>query len=152
DPIGFAAHDSNLYRYLANDPTALTDPTGQAALLGYIPLLTQGKYTFITRETEGYAKWRMVHWKMILTFTAFPGFAGLYLFAKLKFIFQNSFLPMPIGLGTPPGIIDQGQFHGGEVDAGDQYEELNIPLQLRVICSQRGWLSAGGSGTRLNKQ
>jgi RHS repeat-associated protein len=28
DPIGFAGGDPNLYRYVANDPTLLTDPSG----------------------------------------------------------------------------------------------------------------------------
>ncbi len=31
DPIGFAAGDSDLYRYLGNDPSASTDPTGLSA-------------------------------------------------------------------------------------------------------------------------
>jgi uncharacterized protein RhaS with RHS repeats len=29
DPIGFQARDGNLYRYVENDPTNATDPTGQ---------------------------------------------------------------------------------------------------------------------------
>jgi RHS repeat-associated protein len=29
EPLGFSAGDSNLYRYVANQPTALTDPGGQ---------------------------------------------------------------------------------------------------------------------------
>ncbi len=28
DPIGFEAGDSNLYRYVANNPTNHTDPSG----------------------------------------------------------------------------------------------------------------------------
>src|SRR5205085_3754204 len=28
DPLGFAAGDGNLYRYVGNDPTVRTDPTG----------------------------------------------------------------------------------------------------------------------------
>jgi uncharacterized protein RhaS with RHS repeats len=31
DPLGFAAGDTNLYRYVHNDPTDLTDPTGLQA-------------------------------------------------------------------------------------------------------------------------
>ena len=30
DPLGFAGGDSNLYRYVGNDPTGLTDPNGTA--------------------------------------------------------------------------------------------------------------------------
>src|ERR1700722_8006947 len=30
DPIGFAAGDANLYRYVGNDPTNNTDPSGLA--------------------------------------------------------------------------------------------------------------------------
>ena len=29
DPLGFDAGDGNLYRYIANDPTNATDPSGQ---------------------------------------------------------------------------------------------------------------------------
>lgn len=32
DPIGFAAADTNLYRYVFNNPTNLTDPTGESAV------------------------------------------------------------------------------------------------------------------------
>lgn len=32
DPIGFAGGDSNLYSYVGNSPTNLTDPTGQVAV------------------------------------------------------------------------------------------------------------------------
>ena len=31
DPLGFAAGDANLYRYVGNDPPDLTDPTGLQA-------------------------------------------------------------------------------------------------------------------------
>jgi len=31
DPLGFAAGDANLYRYVGNEPTTLTDPTGLLA-------------------------------------------------------------------------------------------------------------------------
>src|SRR6516225_109673 len=29
DPLGFDAGDSNLYRYVNNEPTSISDPTGQ---------------------------------------------------------------------------------------------------------------------------
>ena len=32
DPKGFAAGDTNLYRYVGNSPTTLTDPTGKVIL------------------------------------------------------------------------------------------------------------------------
>jgi RHS repeat-associated protein len=34
DPSGFAAGDTNLYRYVGNNPTTATDPTGLYAVLG----------------------------------------------------------------------------------------------------------------------
>jgi RHS repeat-associated protein len=39
DPIGFAAGDSNLYRYVLNSPTNYTDPSGHFA---WIPILIGG--------------------------------------------------------------------------------------------------------------
>jgi uncharacterized protein RhaS with RHS repeats len=32
DPVGFEAGDANLYRYVLNNPTNLTDPNGLEAL------------------------------------------------------------------------------------------------------------------------
>ncbi len=36
DPIGFEGGDKNLYRYVKNDPTNVTDPSGLAARIGRI--------------------------------------------------------------------------------------------------------------------
>src|SRR5438046_4435459 len=35
DPLGFDAGDSNLYRYVTNDPTTHSDPSGQEVLGGW---------------------------------------------------------------------------------------------------------------------
>jgi RHS repeat-associated protein len=38
DPMGFAAGDTNLYRYVGNDPTAVRDPSGQQPPSGVIEI------------------------------------------------------------------------------------------------------------------
>jgi RHS repeat-associated protein len=40
DPIGFAGYDSNLYRYVLNSPTNLTDPTGNIAIVDDALIIT----------------------------------------------------------------------------------------------------------------
>jgi RHS repeat-associated protein len=47
DPTGFAAGDSNLYRYVNNDPTNETDPSGLEASLALEPLQAQSTNKFI---------------------------------------------------------------------------------------------------------
>lgn len=56
DPLGFRAGDSNLRRYVANDPTNTIDPTGLdgnlAEQLGYKPVLQSlyGEWSGIAQE------------------------------------------------------------------------------------------------------
>lgn len=38
DPLGYAAGDANLYRYVLNSPVNYIDPTGQAAVLAQAPI------------------------------------------------------------------------------------------------------------------
>ncbi len=42
DPLGFSAGDTNLYRYVGNDPTGATDPSGLQRLLDSNGLSTAG--------------------------------------------------------------------------------------------------------------
>ncbi len=42
DPIGFAAGDNNLYRYVFNNPVLLTDPTGEFVPLVYVAAFIGG--------------------------------------------------------------------------------------------------------------
>ena len=37
DPLGFAAGDTNLYRYVGNTPTNYTDPMGLAPVASHAP-------------------------------------------------------------------------------------------------------------------
>jgi RHS repeat-associated protein len=39
DPLGFAAGDANLYRYVGNTPTLLVDPSGNLAWFVAVPLV-----------------------------------------------------------------------------------------------------------------
>ena len=42
DPLGFAAGDANVYRYVSNDPTAATDPSGEDPATAMILLFILG--------------------------------------------------------------------------------------------------------------
>jgi hypothetical protein len=44
DPLGFAAGDANLYRYVGNDPTDFTDPDGLQKQGGNTPLPPNGDF------------------------------------------------------------------------------------------------------------
>ena len=50
DPLGFAAGDANLYRYVGNAPTDFTDPSGLAKPLPDVPLGPFGKVDLPERE------------------------------------------------------------------------------------------------------
>jgi hypothetical protein len=52
DPLGFAAGDANLYRYVGNTPTLLVDPSGNLAWFVAVPLvLGVGGFTWLTGST-----------------------------------------------------------------------------------------------------
>jgi len=60
DPIKFDAGDPNIFRYVANDPVNLTDPSGEgAAIRALIPYITRGIVTCIT-AANGPSAQRMV--------------------------------------------------------------------------------------------
>jgi RHS repeat-associated protein len=49
DPLGFAAGDANLYRYVGNTPTLATDPSGNIAWFVAVPLvMSVGGFTWLT--------------------------------------------------------------------------------------------------------
>jgi hypothetical protein len=52
DPIGFAAGDRNLYRYVGNDPTNLVDPTGTVETVPSVDVVTPGKVKVGTLAVE----------------------------------------------------------------------------------------------------
>jgi uncharacterized protein RhaS with RHS repeats len=81
DPIGFVGGDANLYRYVGNDPTNATDPSGLAE--------TDAKFEEETGVGKAVADGRMtpVRGVMGVTFTAKkclgkPGFDVSFQFAK----------------------------------------------------------------------
>jgi RHS repeat-associated protein len=52
DPLGFAAGDANLYRYVGNTPTLLVDPSGNLAWFVAVPLvMSVGGFTWLTGST-----------------------------------------------------------------------------------------------------
>jgi RHS repeat-associated protein len=52
DPLGFAAGDANLYRYVGNKPTLLVDPSGNLAWFVAVPLvMSVGGFTWLTGST-----------------------------------------------------------------------------------------------------
>jgi hypothetical protein len=51
-PLGYAAGDTNLYRYASNSPTDGTDPTGLAAAFGNLPGQLQGVATSDAAKAE----------------------------------------------------------------------------------------------------
>jgi RHS repeat-associated protein len=52
DPLGFAAGDANLYRYVGNRATMATDPSGNLAWFVAVPLvMSVGGFTWLTGST-----------------------------------------------------------------------------------------------------
>jgi uncharacterized protein RhaS with RHS repeats len=52
DPLGFAAGDANLYRYVGNRATLATDPSGNLAWFVAVPLvMSVGGFTWLTGST-----------------------------------------------------------------------------------------------------
>jgi RHS repeat-associated protein len=52
DPLGFAAGDANLYRYVGNRATLATDPSGNIAWFVAVPLvMSVGGFTWLTGST-----------------------------------------------------------------------------------------------------
>ena len=47
DPLVFSAGDTNLYRYVLNQPLKLSDPTGTVALIGYVAPAVSNFYEFV---------------------------------------------------------------------------------------------------------
>jgi RHS repeat-associated protein len=52
DPIGFAAGDENLYRYVGNSPTNATDPTGLETYVKGLPLHNKTGYWWNHAQSE----------------------------------------------------------------------------------------------------
>jgi RHS repeat-associated protein len=54
DPMAFATHDANLYRYVENDATGLTDPAGYAPFppIPPIPPIPPSYYLYASREYQ----------------------------------------------------------------------------------------------------
>ncbi|RLC79879.1 MAG: hypothetical protein DRJ03_22670 [Chloroflexi bacterium] len=71
DPLGFDAGDYNLYRYAFNNPTNLTDPSGQIVPLIAIPLIIGGGALIVdwgaqvyrNVECRGMSFWDAVHYE-----------------------------------------------------------------------------------------
>lgn len=55
DPLGFSAGDVNLYRYVFNQPTGLTDPSGQLAMGSYAKTLKKVAGSVLFGATAGAA-------------------------------------------------------------------------------------------------
>ena len=53
DPIGFAAGDANLYRYVGNGVTNWVDPNGLSAIGRFLGWLNHGFWTGDPWDTEG---------------------------------------------------------------------------------------------------
>jgi RHS repeat-associated protein len=62
DPIGFSGHDFNLYRYVGNRPTTLTDPLGQASLFEYS--VTVGQRVFQFAIHPGHHYWTILGYRI----------------------------------------------------------------------------------------
>ena len=54
DPLAFAAHDTNLYRYVDNDPVDLTDPSGDSPFPPLFPpvILPPSFYAYLARDQQ----------------------------------------------------------------------------------------------------
>ena len=50
DPIGFGGRDANLYRYVLNNPTNLTDPSGEVIPILLVIILKAGAGSFLSYE------------------------------------------------------------------------------------------------------
>jgi RHS repeat-associated protein len=71
DPLGFAAGDANLYRYVGNRATIATDPSGNIAWFVAVPLvLGVGGFTWLTGSTVLTAERTTGRWSDASTWAA----------------------------------------------------------------------------------
>ncbi len=129
DPIGFAAGDANLYRYVGNGPTNATDPSGLAELhygesynLGHFYADRSSGYL-----AEHYEPRQIRAMEMMFVYEA----AGAETRAKLWTRFRED------GLDRVP--IDLGPLHG-ELSWAFGEETGGIITRLRSLRSKRLWV------------
>ena len=90
DPIGFDAGDYNLYRYVFNNPTNATDPTGEFAFIPWllkasaeaaVDALMQGAISYFFDPSVASARQAIdsIDWKQV----AWAGLVGLLPFGRI---------------------------------------------------------------------
>jgi len=116
DPIGFDGADSNLYRYVGNEPTNATDPTGLQALAEYTALLPEVLMIVNTAVTYGGDE-PMTFAVGVQGGQPFMDVAGSPNI-KYKFSFEDAYFEG--GPGAPPKVGVSINGFGASYKAGDK--------------------------------
>lgn len=92
DPIGFAAGDTNLYRYVFNAPTVYRDPSGQSALVEYATAIARIALQILGDQD---VKVCMSEESTRLVYTASLGVGGWGVEATFGVVISTYGLPVP---------------------------------------------------------
>ena len=149
DPIGFAAGDANLYRYVLNRPTGLIDPTGMTAEPGGLP-----DFAGTTAATIGQAAVGVVAGAAQAVATTVTGIADLAWFAFDAAVFAGNAALYKVtkdlgeltGSETLKGLSQGfhaeslGKLNGAFVDCGDPFMDFarGIGRTTRAISPIKG--------------
>lgn len=151
DPLIFGGGDTNLYRYVGNDPVNAVDPTGTFGILGAaIVGFVAGVVTDYIAQYSQYKD--CIDWKELLLAGIVGGLGGLAGGAisglirgqGLKFMLVRAAMNALYGAGlSAAGTTVMGSLHGQQVSQQAQFDSAKVGAMFGAVGSFAGDTASG---------